>query len=219
MQAIILAGGRGQRLRPITDYVPKPLAPLANIPMLEWQLRYLEKFGIADVVVCSGYKTEMISHFLERRRRGSAVVSAEDRPLGTAGAIKNASELIGGDEFVVLNGDVITDINLDSLQADSIAAVPLRTKFGVLDLSGDRVVRFGEKVSLPDTWMNAGIYRLGRGILDELPAEGDIERTTFPAWAGAGRLGVVRFPGARWYSVDSFKDMEECSRQVASIIG
>ena len=147
------------------------------------------------------------------------MVSPEDRPLGTAGAIRNATGLIDGDEFVVLNGDVITDIDLSILQTDSIAAVPLRTKFGVLDLSGDRVIRFGEKATLPDRWMNAGIYRLGRGILDELPAEGDIERTIFPAWAGAGRLGVVRFPGARWYSVDSFKDMEECSRQVVSIIG
>ena len=104
MQAVILAGGRGQRLRPITDYTPKPLAPLANVPILEWQLRYLERFKITDVVVCSGYKTDMISHYLGRRGRGSVAVSAEEEALGTGGAIRNASPLIDGEEFVVMNG-------------------------------------------------------------------------------------------------------------------
>ena len=219
MQAVILAGGRGQRLRPITDYIPKPLAPLANVPILEWQLRHLERFKITDVVVCSGYKTDMISHYLDRRGRGSVAVSAEEEALGTGGAIRNASPLIDGEEFVVMNGDVITDIDIAMLRRNCIAAVPMRTKFGVLNLSGDRVTGFSEKAILPDMWMNAGIYRFGREVLDELPAKGDIERTLFPDWAASGKLGVARFPHARWYSVDSFKDMEECSGQVAGIIG
>ena len=60
LKAIILAGGRGKRLRPITDYVPKPLIPIKNIPIIEWQIKYLKKFGISEVIICSGYKTEMI---------------------------------------------------------------------------------------------------------------------------------------------------------------
>ena len=67
MKAIILAGGRGKRLRPITDYVPKPLVPLKNIPIIEWQIKYLKKFGIKEVIICTGYKTDMIEHFLKMK--------------------------------------------------------------------------------------------------------------------------------------------------------
>lgn len=217
MQAVILAGGRGQRLRPITDYVPKPLTPLDNVPLLEWQLRYLDRFGIRDVVVCSGYKTEMIENYLDHMGHNSVAVSAEDEPLGTAGAIRNASALIRG-EFYVLNGDIITDIDMGAIPPSHIAAVPLRTQYGVLELNGDRVSGFGEKATLPGMWMNAGIYRLDRDILDRLPERGDIERTLFPEWAAAGGLGAARFPDVRWHSIDSFKDIEECSPQVSDII-
>jgi len=64
MHAIILAGGRGKRLRPITDYVPKPLVPLNNIPIIEWQISYLKKFRVKEITICTGYKTEMIQNFL-----------------------------------------------------------------------------------------------------------------------------------------------------------
>ena len=64
MKAIILAGGRGRRLKPITDYIPKPLIPINNIPIIEWQIKYLKKFDISEVIICSGYKTEMIEKFI-----------------------------------------------------------------------------------------------------------------------------------------------------------
>ena len=67
MKAIILAGGRGKRLRPITDYVPKPLVPLNNIPIIEWQIKYLKKFGVDQIIICTGYKTGMIQHFLSMK--------------------------------------------------------------------------------------------------------------------------------------------------------
>lgn len=214
MQAAILAGGRGKRLRPITDYIPKPLVPVANMPILEWQLRYLNAQGITDVVVCTGYKAEMIQNYLFRHRHDTVTVSVEDTPMGTGGAIKNAANLITGDEFVVLNGDVITNIAISDLVTDSIAAVPLRTAFGVLDLKGDMVVRFGEKTVIPDKWMNAGVYRFGAHVLDQLPVTGDLERTLFPRWAEDNQLGVTRFVDARWHSIDSFKDIEECAEMI-----
>ena len=68
MKAIILAGGRGKRLRPITDYVPKPLISIKNIPIIEWQIKYLKKFGISEVIICSGYKTEMIENYLKNNK-------------------------------------------------------------------------------------------------------------------------------------------------------
>ena len=67
MKAVILAGGRGKRLRPITDYVPKSLVPLNNIPIIEWQIRYLKKFGIKEIIICTGYKAKMIKNFFSMK--------------------------------------------------------------------------------------------------------------------------------------------------------
>lgn len=211
VQALILAGGRGERLRPITDYVPKPLIPLNNTPLLELQLQYLKRFGISDVVVCTGYKTELIQHFLDRQGHSQVEMSVESEPLGTGGAIKNAADYIYG-EFYVLNGDVITDIDMGLVKRNHIASVPLRTQFGTLDIRGDNIVEFNEKQTVKSVWINAGIYRFGQDVLDGLPPKGDIERTLFPAWARQGKLKVARFPDAQWYSIDSFKDLNECSK-------
>ena len=216
-QALILAGGRGERLRPITDYVPKPLIPLDNIPLLEWQLRYLQQFDIYDVVICAGYKTELIQNFLNRGGYSQVNISVESEPLGTGGAIKNAANYIH-DEFYVLNGDIITDIDINLIKHNHIASVPLRTQFGTLNIKGDSIVEFNEKQIIKDRWINAGIYHFGVDVLKDLPIKGDIERTLFPVWAQNGKLKVSKFPNARWYSIDSFKDLHKCSSHVRDII-
>jgi NDP-sugar pyrophosphorylase family protein len=135
MKAIILAGGRGKRLRPITDYVPKPLVPLKNIPIIEWQIKYLKKFGINDVIICTGYKAEMIKHFLSVKDNFGSTIkfSIEKTPLGTGGAIKQAGKEIKEKSFLVINGDTITNIDLKKLlkKPNAIAAIELRTKFGI----------------------------------------------------------------------------------------
>ncbi len=218
MQAIILAGGRGSRLRPITDYVPKPLTDLSNTPLLEWQIRYLQKFGITDIVVCSGYKTEMIEHFVKWHGWNNVTISREHSPLGTGGAIKNASSVIYGEKFLVMNGDIITDIDVTKIPTDGIAAVPLRTKFGILSLDDDYISSFNEKVAVQDRWINAGIYILSRDALDQLPAIGNIEDTLFPQWARSRRLKAAKFVNAQWYSIDSFKDITDCSAVISSIV-
>ncbi len=95
MKAIILAGGRGKRLRPITDYIPKPLVPIKNIPIIEWQIKYLKKFGITDVIICTGYKQELIENYLDMKKLGIKIkFSIEKTPLGTGGAIKKAVKFI-----------------------------------------------------------------------------------------------------------------------------
>lgn len=116
MKAIILAGGRGKRLKPVTDYVPKPLVPIKNIPIIEWQIRYLKKFGIKEVIICTGYKTEMIENHLNMKDIGIKIkFSIEKTPLGTGGAIKKAGKMINEKSFFVLNGDTITNIDLKKL--------------------------------------------------------------------------------------------------------
>ena len=222
MKALILAGGRGTRLRPVTDYLPKPLIPIRNVPLIEWQVRYLRRHGIGEVIVCSGYRTEMIENHLGMKRdlAGGIRFSVERSPLGTGGAIKRAARTIDDESFVVINGDVLTDIDLGRLTSvpNSVASVPLRTRFGTLTAEGGLVTGFREKGEVPGLWMNAGIYHLRRDVVGDLPARGNIEETLFPDYAARGKLREVRFGNAVWHSVDSFKDMEESALDVDKMI-
>lgn len=221
LKAIILAGGRGKRLKPITDYVPKPLVPIKNIPIIEWQIKYLKKFGIDEVIICSGYKTKMMENYLGMKDLGVKIkFSVEKSPLGTGGAIKKAGKMIKDKEFFVINGDTLTNIDLKKLAKVSnvIAAIELKTKYGILKTKGEKIINFREKKEISDTWMNAGIYHLQKNILKELPDKGDIEKTLFPNYAKKGKLNTVKFKNSKWYSVDSFKDMEDCASEIEKII-
>ena len=221
MKAIILAGGRGKRLRPVTDYVPKPLVPIKNIPIIEWQIKYLKKFGVDEIIICTGYKQEMIENYLNIKKLKIKIrFSVEKSPLGTGGAIKKAGKMIKDKSFFVINGDIITDIDLKKLSTkeNSIASIELRTKYGILETNNDKIIKFKEKKEISDLWMNAGIYHLQKNILQDLPNKGDIEKTIFPDYTKKEKLHIVKFRNARWYSIDSFKDMEESSLEVEKII-
>ena len=221
MKAIILAGGKGKRLRPITDYVPKPLIPINNIPIIEWQIRYLKRFNIKEVIICTGYKTDMIENYLKMKNLGVKInFSIEKTPLGTGGAIKKASKLIKEKSFFVINGDVITSIDLKKLakKNNSIAAIEVRTKYGILEIKENKIKNFKEKKEISNVWMNAGLYYLDEDLIKNLPSKGDIEKTTFPNYAKKGKLNTVIFKDVKWFSIDSFKDMEEASSEVNKII-
>ncbi len=221
MKAIILGGGRGKRLRPITDYIPKPLVPIKNIPIIEWQIKYLKKYGVNEVIICTGNKTKMIKNYLSMKNTGVKIkFSIEKSPLGTGGAIKKAGRMINDKSFFVINGDVITNIDLRKLakKPNSIASIELRTKFGILETNGNKISKFKEKKEISDLWMNAGIYYLQKEILKDLPNKGDIEKTLFPDYAKKGKLNTIKFKKIKWHSIDSFKDIEECSLEIEKII-
>jgi len=221
LKAIILAGGRGKRLRPITDYVPKPLVPIKNIPIIEWQIKYLKKFGINEIIICTGYKQEMIENYLVTKRLGLKIkYSIEKSPLGTGGAIKKAGKMIKDKSFFVLNGDTITNLDLKKISKieNSVAAIELRTKFGILETKDNKVIKFKEKKEISNLWMNAGIYHLNQEMLNDMPDKGDIEKTVFPDYAKKGKLQTVKFQNVKWHSIDSFKDIEECALEIDEII-
>ena len=220
MKALILTGGLGKRLRPITDYVPKPLVPINNVPIIEWQIRYFKKFGIKEFVICSGYKNEQIRNYLEAKNNFGAKIyySVEKSPLGTGGAIENASRFIKEQNFFVINGDVITDLDPRLLQTkpNSVAVIPLRTTFGVVDIIHDKIARFHEKPKISDYWMNAGVYCLSKEITKHLPKKGNIEDSVFPMYATKGRLSAVKYTDTLWHSIDSHKDIEECAKNIVA---
>lgn len=220
MKAVILAGGRGKRIKSITDFVPKPLIPLDNIPIIEWQIRYLKKFGVKTVIICTGYKTEQIENYLKIKNNFgiNIIISKEKIPLGTGGAIKQAARHINEKSFLVLNGDVITNIDIRNLQKieNSIAAIILRTKFGIIGIKNNKISKFSEKKEIENLWMNAGLYHLTKKFVKDLPKKGNIEKTTFPKYAKKGKLNIYKFKNVFWHSIDSYKDIEECSIEIKS---
>ena len=220
MKAIILAGGRGKRLRPITDKIPKPLIPINKKPLIEWTIKYLKKYGITEIIISSGYKSNLIEKFLKKKKNfGCEIIfSNEKMPLGTGGAIKRALRYIDEESFLVLNGDVITNIDLRKIlkKPNTIAANELKTKFGTMDIKNNKILKFNEKKDVTDVWMNPGIYHLSKDIERLIPKKGSLEGVVFPKMVRNKILETVKFKNALWFSIDSHKDIEECSKEIKS---
>ena len=220
MKAIILAGGRGKRLRPITDKIPKPLIPINNKPLIERTIKYLKKYGITEIIISSGYKSNLIEKFLKKKKNFGCdiVFSIEKTPLGTGGAIKKALRFIDEESFVVLNGDIVTNIDLKKIlkKPNTIAANELKTKFGTMDIRNNKILKFNEKKDVTDVWMNPGIYHLSKDIEKLIPQKGSLEGIVFPKMARKKTLETVKFKNVLWFSIDSHKDIEECSKEIKS---
>jgi mannose-1-phosphate guanylyltransferase len=232
LRAIILCGGLGMRLRPLTDDKPKALIPVGGRPISEHQVNWLMKEGGIDrVTFACGYKWEKLKdHFGTRFQSVEVDYSVEEEPLGTGGAIKKALASAPMDDlFVVVNGDIITDLPLKRMleahrQAGEITAsmlvVPYRSRFGVVKIDKLKTVRgFEEKPAFPDTWINGGVYILnGRRLTRYLPDRGDIERETFPKLVSHGELLSYPYYGD-WFFVDSLKDLKELEENMQTTAG
>ena len=220
MKAIILAGGRGKRLRPITDKIPKPLIPINNKPLIELTIKYLKKYGITEIIISSGYKSNLIEKFLKKKKNfGCKIIfSTEKTPLGTGGAIKKALKHVNEESFLVLNGDIVTNIDLKKIlkKSNTIAANELKTKFGTMDIKNNKILKFNEKKDVTDIWMNPGIYHLSKDIEKLIPKKGSLEGQVFPKMVKNKILETVKFKNALWFSIDSHKDIEECSKEIKS---
>lgn len=223
MKAVILAGGFGKRLRPLTDQKPKPMIEVLNVPIIEWQVKWLKKFGISEVIACVGYmKEQIIDHIGSGSRLGVRVgYVVEEEPLGTGGALKNAESLLAGqDSFFMINGDILTELDPNKLRNNggslqSLALVPLRSPYGVVELDKNaRVLGFVEKPRIPDKWINAGVYHFTPDVFGYLPENGNIEMTALPALAKEGKLAATKYDDTFWRSIDSHKDIEEAAREM-----
>ena len=200
--AVILCGGAGIRLRPITGDGPKSMARVAGSPFLEMLLRQLQRHGFQRVILATGYEAGAIqSHFRQAFGGMDVAYSNESSPLGTGGALRNAATRVVSTSCLVMNGDSYTDVDLGKFAAAhreskadlSVVVVPVdeRSDCGsvLVDTNGN-LVQFAEKESLPSArHLNAGIYWLSRKMLFEIPANGQIslERELFPEWIRQGR--------------------------------
>lgn len=222
MKTVILAGGFGKRLKPLTDTRPKPMIEVLNIPIIEWQIRWFRRFGIKDFVICVGYMKDMIVDHIGNGARFDSRVeySLEEKALGTGGALLNAKELVSSQgSFFVLNGDVLSELDPNKLlniaSSNVLAVVPLRSPFGVVELDeNSKVQGFIEKPEISDKWINAGLYLFTEEVFSYLPIEGNIEVTALPWLAKKGILHAVRYRNVFWRSIDSHKDIEEASKEI-----
>ncbi len=197
LKAVILVGGEGTRLRPLTHNIPKPMMPVLNRPFLEHALAHLRRYEVRDVVLAGGYLFEVVeSYFGAGSSLGLRLTYAvEDRPLGTAGAVKNVQHHLDT-TFAVLNGDIFSHLDIADMLAFhrhnrakatiALSWVSDASAYGVVETdSNGRVRRFIEKPS-PDRvtshWINAGLYILEPEVLGHVPANSfyTFEKGLFP---------------------------------------
>ncbi|MFC1904567.1 sugar phosphate nucleotidyltransferase [Chloroflexota bacterium] len=218
MKAVILIGGEGTRLRPLTCNIPKAMVPILNQPFLECLLHYLEKHGITDVILAMGHSPALIqSHLGDGTQLGMRLTYlVEESPLGTAGAVKNAEALLD-EPFIVFNGDIITEINLTAMMRQhqtikpkaSLALTPVDnpTIYGVVETDTQGMVKnFVEKPSwdkVTSNMINAGIYILEPEVLKLIPpsAPSMFENYLFPRMLEIGEP-ILGYPSdAYWIDI------------------
>ncbi len=226
MQAIILAGGKGERLRPYTNDRPKGMVEILGIPILGYQMQWLRTNGVREVYISCGYLHEVIENYFGDGGRWGMHIHyvVEDEPLGRGGGLKNAMRALGpaySGPVVAANGDIITNIEIAQMlshheKLSALATVlltPFYSPYGVVDVDEeDHVLGFREKPELP-YWVNAGVYVFSREIVDLLPDKGDHEDTTFPKLAKERRFAAYR-SRAMWRGVDTVKDLSEISNEM-----
>jgi NDP-sugar pyrophosphorylase family protein len=243
MKGVIIAGGPGTRLRPLTYTRPKPIVPVANKPFLDYQVELLKRHGIKDIIFCTNYMAEMIeAHFGDGSSHGVKMnYVIEENPLGTAGAVKNAERLFKGDTILVFNGDVLTDFDLSAILAShkknkatvtlTLRGVPSPSPYGVIitDEKG-RALEFREpseelKKSLAKNpnvevtgtdYINAGTYVIESEIFDTVPADTSysFERQLFPGLLASGAGVYTYIAEGYWLDIGRPQQYIEAHRAV-----
>src|SRR3989338_1638513 len=225
--AVILAGGVGTRLKPITFEIPKPLVLLHDRTLLEHQFDLFKKHGIKNIIISIGYKGEKIRQAIGDGRRFGVNVSyiEESKPLGTAGPLKLARPMISG-TFVAENSDELKEINLHDMylfhkENKATVTIALTTvdnpsSYGVARMQGNRILEFVEKPKkdgAPSNLINAGLYMMEAEVLDYI---GDgycmLEKDVFPKLATEGRLFGYAFSG-QWYNSGTLELYEQAIRE------
>lgn len=236
MEAIILSGGLGTRLRPLTYTRPKPLLPIANRPMLAHLLDRMPE-AVDRAVLAAGYRIDDIREWVDANpHRVDVTVVEETEPLGTGGAIKNVAEEITG-PFLCFNGDVISSAPLEEMIAkreehDAMGVIALwevdePQHFGVVELDGEQITRFVEKPEpgeAPSSFVNAGTYCFSEDVLDHIEAgrKVSLEHEVFPALLAGGETLVGASFDGHWVDCgrpDVYLDAHEIVLEGETLVG
>jgi NDP-sugar pyrophosphorylase family protein len=230
MKAVILAGGKGVRLRPLTYTIPKPLLPVGEKPILEEIIERLKSFGLHELVIAVGYRAELIeTYFRDGSQLGVSIEYVrETHPLGTAGPLAQVRATIAlpaGEPLFVMNGDILTDLDMRGFidthrrTGRELTVVTrefqLQHPYGVLKLDGDRVTGIVEKPAVTDI-VSAGIYAIQPSALNLIPADAffDMPDLANKLIASGRTVGAYRFDG-EWLAIDRIDQLEDAARLLA----
>ena len=223
MEAIVLAGGKAERLGEAAEGRPKPLVRVGGRPLLAYQLGLLVRAGVQRVVVaCAEGQGAVFEDDL--RGVGADIVPVQEpEPLGRGGGLRFAAEhrqetgpvyALNGDELVAVDFPDLLRLHGERGVAATITVVPLQSAFGIVDVGDDDVVTgFREAPRLPH-WVSCGVYVLGDEALERLPERGDHEQSTFPELAAERKLLAFRHEGL-WLTVNTPKDLRRAEAEVA----
>jgi len=227
LKAVIMAGGLGMRLRPLTDAVPKPMLPVGDRPMMEHVLDHLRQSGIHEVVVATHYKGEMIQdHFGDGASLGMAIRYVnEKQQYGTIGGLRLVREQFTG-PFLVINGDVLTTLDFSAMrifhcqhQAEMTVAVrkhDLHVPYGVVQVEGSSVVGLDEKPTM-DLFINAGIYLINPEVIDAIPEGQQFDATDLILTLIHSQRRVEAFPILEyWKDIGHHPDYEQANADLHS---
>jgi NDP-sugar pyrophosphorylase family protein len=218
--AVILSGGEGLRLRPITHDIPKGLVKVGGKPLLEWVIEWLQQNRVTNLVIGVAYLKEKIIHYFGSGGKFGVDIrySVHSVEGGTSEGFRLAiSRYVDSPSFFALNGDQITDLRLGAFLNNhskegalaSIAVVHPRLPFGLVEISRKGFCEgFVEKPVLRDFFCSMGIYVFDRKVLKYMPKKGDVERTTFPKLAQMNKLKAFKHNGA-FITVNSLRELEE----------
>jgi len=218
--AVILSGGEGLRLRPITHDIPKGLVKVGGKPLLEWVIEWLQQNRVTNLVIGVAYlKEKIIRHLGSGGKFGVDIrYSVHTVEGGTSEGFRLAiSRYVDSPSFFALNGDLITDLRLGAFHNNhskdgalaSIAVVHPRLPFGLVKISSKGFCEgFVEKPVLRDFFCSTGIYVFDRKVLKYMPRKGDVERTTFPKLAQMNKLKAFKHDGS-FITVNSLRELEE----------
>jgi NDP-sugar pyrophosphorylase family protein len=214
MKAIILAGGLGERLRPLTLEKPKPLLPVNGKPIMEYALQNLKRCGVKDVILSVGYKADMIKDYFGNGAKWGMNIeyNVEEEFLGTGGAVKDIVNKFGiGDKFYLVWGDNLANYDFDKMaeiNGDVVMGLTEREdveNFGVAKIEGDEIVQFVEKPAreeAPSKLINAGAFVIDPEVLNILPeGKSSIERDCFEK---LDKIKMFKHEGY-WYPTDTME--------------
>jgi NDP-sugar pyrophosphorylase family protein len=215
MEALLLAGGKAERLGEAAQGLPKPLVPVAGFPLAEYTVARLVEAGVGHVVVaCRAGQEEAFVNALEGLGADIEPVG-EHEPLGRGGGLRLAASRRREDgPCFALNGDEHLDVDFAALleehdewgAAATLVVAQVRSPYGVVALNDDGTISGFREAPLLEDWVNSGVYVLGPEALERLPEHGDHEQSTFPALASEGKLRGYRHQGV-WLTVNTPKDL------------
>lgn len=226
MRVVILAGGLGTRLRPLTYSIPKPLIPIGRRPILELQIMQLQKQGFSDIILATGYMQELIeAYFKDGRAWGVNIIySKEEERLGTASPLRLLKEMLD-ETFLVLNADVLVKMDFCALlqfHKEKNAALTIATTqhsimvpYGVIETEQEYVVQVKEKPVLHFP-IAAGIYVLEPYIIELIPSSQYYDMPDLIKSAISKKFKVFHYPiKGKWIDMGAFKDLEEANKDAA----